>query len=351
MSTSWLSPLGITFFPTLKTLITDCPYVSLFLLALGSISFAKFAIKTVGFLLQTFVLPGTNLKKYGAGKGAWAVVTGASEGIGREFALQFARKGFNVVVSARNASTLATLIAEIESSTPPGEKVQAKAITMDFSRLHDEGSWKHFEAELQGLDIGVLVNNVGKSHHYVVDFVDAPKQEVEDIIAINVGATVRVTKMVLPGMIKRKRGLIMNMGSFSGVSVASPMLATYAGTKSFIASFSASLAQEVKAKGIDVECLNTYFVVSNMAKIRRATMMVPMPKAYVRAALAKVNLPCGALWTGRPFVVTPYWSHSVLDYLMNLIGWKMFFVRYTHDLHRGIHKRVMRKLEREGKKQ
>lgn len=53
------------------------------------------------------------LKKYGAGKGAWAVVTGASEGIGREYALQLAKKGFNVVVSARNKAALNALVNEI----------------------------------------------------------------------------------------------------------------------------------------------------------------------------------------------------------------------------------------------
>ena len=53
------------------------------------------------------------LRKYGAGKGAWAVVTGASEGIGREYALQLAKKGFNVVVSARNKAALSALVNEI----------------------------------------------------------------------------------------------------------------------------------------------------------------------------------------------------------------------------------------------
>jgi len=349
--TTLLSPLGLTLSPKSNVLVAEHPYLTLFLLALGAISFAKFAIKAAGVFLQTFILPGTSLKKYGAGKGAWAVVTGASEGIGREFALQLARKGFNVLVSARNASALATLITEIEASAPAGKKVQAKAVTMDFSKLDDDAAWKRFAAELEGLDIGVLVNNVGKSHKYVIDFVDAPAEEVEDIVAINVHATVRVTKLVLPGMVQRRRGLVLNMGSFSGMSVVSPMLSTYAGTKSFLASFSASLAQEVKSKGVDVECLNTYFVVTNMAKVRKSSMLIPTPKAYVRAALAKVNLPCGALWTGRPNVVTPYWSHSVLDYLMNLIGWKMLFTRYTHNLHKSIHKRVLRKMEREAKKE
>lgn len=103
------------------------------------------------------------------------MVTGASEGIGKEFALQLARKGFNVVVSARNAAALDALVAEIgqlpavpcegygsangrptESSSPQGKKVQAKAFVMDFSRLEDERGWSAFAAALEGLDIGVL---------------------------------------------------------------------------------------------------------------------------------------------------------------------------------------------------
>ncbi|CCL99871.1 uncharacterized protein FIBRA_01896 [Fibroporia radiculosa] len=332
-------------------LLIQCPGVSLFFLALGFLTFAKFTVKAFGVVLQTFVLPGTSLKKYGAGKGAWAVVTGASEGIGKEFALQLAKKGFNVLVSARNADALQTLVNEIESSAPPNKNVQAKAIVMDFSKLSDESEWKRFEGALEGLDIGVLVNNVGKSHRAPIYFTEASTQEIEDILTINVNATVRVTKMVLPGMVNRKRGLILNMGSFSGTGIASPMLATYAGTKSFLSTFTSSLAEEVKHKGIDVQCLNTYFVVSNMSQIRKSSITAPTPKNYVRAVLQKVGLACGALWTGRPNVSTPYWSHGILDYLMNLIGWKMVFIRYTHGLHSNIRKRYLRKLEREAKKQ
>ncbi len=66
------------------------------------------------------------------------------------------------------------------------------------------------------------------------------------------------------------------------------MLAPYAASKAFLASFNAALAEEVKGKGIDVETLNTYFVVSNMSKIRRPTLTTPMPKPYVKAVLGKV---------------------------------------------------------------
>ncbi|KAI0744957.1 3-ketoacyl-CoA reductase [Earliella scabrosa] len=341
--------------PSSHLLVTDYPKLTLFLLAVGGFSVARFALKTVFVLLQTFVIPGKSLKKYGAGKGAWAVVTGASEGIGREFSLQLAQKGFNVVVSARNASALATLVKEIESTSTGDKKVQAKAITMDLSKLDDAAQWQKVESELAGLDIGVLVNNAGKSYTYPEDF-HASSDTMDDMVAINVNSVVRLTKLILPGMVERHagiscRGLILNMGSFSGVSVTSPMLSTYAGTKSFLSSFTGSLNEEVRGRGVDVECVNTYFVVSNMSKIRRASALIPTPKVFVRSVLSKLTLPCGALWTKRPGVSTPYWSHSLLDYIMNVAGWHMAYVRYTHALHKSIRRRALRKREREAKQQ
>lgn len=94
------------------------------------------------------------------------------------------------------------------------------------------------------------------------------------------------------------------------------MLAPYAASKRFLASFSAALGAEVESKGIDVQTVNTYFVVSNMSKIRKASLLIPMPKPYVKSVLSKIGLPCGALFTGRPNVSTPYWSHALLDYVI-----------------------------------
>jgi hypothetical protein len=126
-----------------------------------------------------------------------------------------------------------------------------------------------------------------------VDFVDTPTQEMNDIVTINVNGTLRVTHMVLPGMVQRfvqtshplysrltlrcrKRGLILNLGSFSG-AIASPMLATYSGTKAFLLqTFSDALAAEVKPKGVTVQCLNTYFVV-------RSSFSPPPCKSHIES--------------------------------------------------------------------
>ena len=156
--------------------------------------------------------------------------------------------------------------------------------------------------------LALKVNNVGRSHSFPVDFVETPVDEMDNILNINVNATVHVTRAIVPGMVKRsvilnfsigsthrvvkfcrKRGLVISIGSFSGVSVVSPMLATYAGTKSFLSSFSAALAEEVKDKGVDVECLNTYFVVRVNDLIRNgivpiATFRFPISPKFVNRA-------------------------------------------------------------------
>ncbi|KAH7921278.1 NAD(P)-binding protein [Leucogyrophana mollusca] len=331
----------------LSTEPIQCPWTCAALLFVGGVTLARFALKTLTFLSQTFVLSGKSLKKFGAGKGSWAVVTGASDGIGREFAVQLGKAGFNVMLVARNRVMLEAVAEEI--ATKSVSSVETKIHLIDLGK-RDQAAWDGLKAQLAAMDIGVLVNNAGLSHDIPTYFVEAPAQEVEDILTVNINAVVRITQAVLPGMIERKRGLILNLGSFAGM-IPSPMLAAYSGTKMFVAAFTSALAEEVRSHGIVVQHLNTYFVVSKMSNIRRTSMFVPSPAAYVRAALSKISLSCGAALTGRPDTLTPYWSHALLDYVVHVVGWKSRFIAYTHDLHKDIRRRALRKLEREAKKQ
>ncbi|KAF8515357.1 3-ketoacyl-CoA reductase [Hysterangium stoloniferum] len=314
------------------------PLLSLLLCLVGTATFGKSVIRILSILLQTFIIPGKSLTQFGAKKGAWAVVTGATDGIGQEFARQLAKAGFNVFLASRSPEKLAVVAAELESF---GVKTQIQAI--DFSKV-EEPAWRSLANALAPLDIGVLVNNVGKSHEMPVDFVDTPDDEIANILQININSTLRVTKIVLPKLIERKRGLILNLGSFSG-AVPSPMLATYSGSKAFLSTWTQALAKEVESKGIVVQLLNTYFVVSSMSKIRRASISAPTPKVYVRAALSKIGVPGGAL--GKPYTSTPYWSHSLVDAVITGLDWPAFFMGYTLRLHKDIRRRALKKRERE----
>lgn len=88
-----------------------------------------------------------------------------------------------------------------------------------------------------------------------------------------------------------------------------------------------------------------------MSKIRKSTALVPTPAAYVRSALSKIGLSCGAALSDRPGTITPFWSHALVDYMIHAIGWKSLFISYTHTLHKDIRHRALKKLEREAKKE
>ncbi|KIY54000.1 3-ketoacyl-CoA reductase [Fistulina hepatica ATCC 64428] len=316
-----------------------------FLVAVGAFTMLKVTFKALNVFLQTFIIPGISvtLKRFGAKQGAWAVVTGATDGIGKEFAFQLAKAGFHVVLVARNNDLLASTASELSAKYP--ESLTATH-SIDFAKANDN-DYAELESALSTRDVGVLVNNVGKSHNIPAYLVDTPIDEMTDIVAINVNATLRVTKAVVPLMIQKKRGLILNIGSFAG-AIPSPMLATYSGTKAFLATFSGALGEELKQHNIVVELVNTYFVTSKLSKIRKPSSMVPRPDTYVRWVLAKIGLPCGAAFSNRPNTSTPFWSHSLLDYGMTLFGRGSFFVSYTHSLHKDIRRRALKKLERKG---
>ena len=284
------------------------------------------------------------LRKYGK-KGTWAVVTGASDGLGKEFAHQLAAKGFNLVLVSRTESKLKTLARELELRWTGH---QNKILAMDFSKDADE-DYQRLAELTKGLDIGVLINNVGQSHSIPVSFLDTPGQELQNIVTINCLATLKVTQVVAPIMAARKqRGLILTMGSFAGW-IPTPYLATYSGSKAFLQHWSSSLAAELKPKKIDVELCLSYLVTTAMSKVRRTSMLIPNPKQWVRSALGNIGV--GGQYYA--YTYTPYWSHALVLWVVeNTIGaGNSWGIWYNLIMHIDIRKRALRKAERLAKQQ
>lgn len=126
----------------------------------------------------------------------------------------------------------------------------------------------------------------------------------------------------------RKRGLILNVGSFAG-QFPTPLLTTYSGTKSFLIAFSQALGEELRRSKIDVQCLNTYFVVSNMSKIRKSTSSIPLPRPYVQRVLSKIGRSGGAI--NRPYTMTVWPMHAIIDWaVQTFIGNKKWFLTFNH---------------------
>ncbi|PKI85564.1 hypothetical protein MVES1_000508 [Malassezia vespertilionis] len=303
------------------------------------------ALYFVYLFLEIHVLSGTSLTKYGANKksrgtGSWALVTGATDGIGREFSVQLAQNGFNIVLVSRTVEKLVALGADIESKYP-GTKTAHYA--MDFA-VATPAQYEELAKLTSHLDVAVLINNVGLSHAMPVPFIEMDPVEMNKIVMVNIVATQHVTRIFAPRLARRKAGLILNLGSFSG-QWATPLLTTYAGSKAFLIAWSQALGEELRHENVDVQLLNTFFVVSSMSKVRRPSAMVPMPKSYVRAALQRINRSSGAL--GRPYTLTPWPVHAYVDWITNYIVPRGFLLRKAYSTSLDTRRRAIRKAERE----
>ncbi|GAA6001632.1 hypothetical protein JCM10207_002240 [Rhodosporidiobolus poonsookiae] len=320
---------------------TDCPLTTLAFAVLGAGWIGSYVLSFTRMLVD-LARPGIPLKRFGAKKGAWAVVTGATAGIGRDFALQLAGAGFNIFLASRTTSKLEEISQEITAKYP---EIKTQVHAIDFSS--STADYASLKAALDPLDVGVLINNVGKSYEGPTFFQDLPDQDMIDIVEININATLKVTKLVVPGMISRKRGLILNVGSFSAL-IPSPLLAVYSGSKAFLSTWSQALGSELKGTGVEVELLNTYFVVSKLSKIRKPSWMIPTPKAYVRSALSHIGVNGGAV--GQPHISTPYHGHAPIQWVVDNLFSRQFWLNYNRKLHIDIRRRVQRKKEREAGK-
>ena len=263
--------------------------------------------------------------------------------------MQLASKGFNLVLISRTESKLKTLGSEIETKySRPGVTIQTKILPMDFAR-NDDADYAKLKALVDGLDVGILVNNVGQSHSIPVPFVLTPKEEMRDIITINCVGTLRVTQIVAPGMVQRKRGLILTMGSFGGL-LPTPLLATYSGSKAFLQQWSTALGSELAGTGVDVELALSYLVTTAMSKIRKPSLFIPNPRNFVKAVLGKVGRSGGA--QNMAYTSTPFWGHALMQWwLENTFGLGgKFVVGQNKTFHEQIRKRALRKAERDVKK-
>ncbi|MBE7180134.1 MAG: SDR family oxidoreductase [Terriglobus roseus] len=220
---------------------------------------------------------------------------------------------------------------------------------MDFAANRDK-DYYYLEKLLRDIDVAVLVNNVGLSHDMPVPFLDTPEAEMNGIVAVNCTATLRVTRLVAPGMVARRKGLILNMASFGGL-LPTPLLATYSGSKAFVQYWSSALASELAPAGVTVQCVQSYLVTSAMSKVRRPSALVPTAHAFVRSTLGSIDIRRGA--QSSAYTSTPYWSHALMHWSLQTFVGTMgeFVINQNKKIHENIRKRALRKREREAKKQ
>lgn len=176
--------------------------------------------------------------------GKWAILTGASSGIGKALALEFAAGGFNVFLTARNEAALAEVAAECARRFA----VATEVVPADLSQVHSIDKLIAAIAS-NSRDYEVLVNNAGFGIHG--DFASVDVEQNLQLLNVQVTAALKLTKAVLPGMIARRSGRILNVASVYSFSPV-PFQSVYAACKAFLLSFSSSLQNELKGTGVSV---------------------------------------------------------------------------------------------------
>lgn len=178
---------------------------------------------------------------------ALALVTGATTGIGAAFASQLAREGSDLILVARTAARLSTQAAELTSRYGIG----VETIAADLSTTEGLGS---VESRIADPDapVDLLVNNAGFGLE--ASFLDSAVSDEDGMLAVNVGAVMRLTHAALPAMVGRGSGGIVNVSSIAGFVPTGPG-ASYSASKAWVTAFSESLAVLLRGSGVQITAL------------------------------------------------------------------------------------------------
>src|ERR1039457_4961414 len=189
------------------------------------------------------------------------LITGASSGIGLELARCFAADGCRLVLLARNTEALETLAKELCQA----HKIESLVLTADLS-LPETPARIFKELQGRGIMVDVLVNNAGFGANGA--FAGLPLQRQLEMIQVNITALTDLTGLFLPGMIERKRGGVLNVGSVAGF-MSGPGMAVYFATKAFVLSFTEALAAELADKRLTVTALCPGPTATNFGNVAR----------------------------------------------------------------------------------
>lgn len=176
-----------------------------------------------------------------------ALITGASSGIGRELAKLYAADSYDIVLVARRLELLNALATELQAIQP----IQVHTIAADLGQ-HQAGKLLVSDLESRGIQVDALVNNAGFG--LLGPFSEADQAKMLEMVQLNVTTLVELTGLLLPGMVQRGHGHVLNVASTAAFQPG-PLMAVYYATKAFVLSFSEAIAEELRGSGVTVTAL------------------------------------------------------------------------------------------------
>ncbi|XP_029608031.1 inactive hydroxysteroid dehydrogenase-like protein 1 [Salmo trutta] len=225
--------------------------------------------------------------------GEWAVIYGASEAIGKAYAEELARQGICIILISQDGASVSDTAKAISET----HRVDTMVLVADFSQGH--AACKPVKDALRDKDIGFLVNCVDDSLRNSPNFTGLSEDLLWDVINRNIAATTLMTRLVLPGMVERRRGAVVNISS-GACYRPSPSKAALSASTAYLDNFSRALHHEYGRQGIFVQSLVPFQVAPHGASA--GGWLIPQSDVYARHAISTL---------GISHRTTGYWPHTL----------------------------------------
>ncbi|XP_033118394.1 inactive hydroxysteroid dehydrogenase-like protein 1 [Anneissia japonica] len=243
--------------------------------------------------------------------GPWALVTGCTDGIGKAYAQELASCGMNIILISRSNDKLIKCAKDLESQF----RIQTQVVTADFSQ--GGAIYAMIEEEIKDKEIGILVNNVGVMY-YPECLHEMNLDRIFQLINVNITAATIMSRIVLPQMVERKKGAVVNLTAAASIR-PNPQLAVYTATKTYLDFLTQSLQYEYEDKGITVQSLMPCYVATKMTKygqnVPSPGYFIPSASLYARRALSTLGV------SSR---TTGYWPHQLQLWIAEMIPDRMW---------------------------
>jgi short-subunit dehydrogenase len=253
----------------------------------------------------------------------WALVTGASAGIGQEFARVLASEHYHLVLTARRKDRLLDLQKELHEKFG----ILVEIFVCDLS--HPQGAREIFEwTRTRGLEIDVLINNAGFGAFG--EFSQSDYQTITNMLQVNVTSLMQLTRLFLAEMTSRNRGYILNVGSMAGF-VPGPLMAVYFATKAFVLSFSEALAYELKDTAVRVTVFCPGPVKSEFQRVAYRESPEVTDRRRIPTAAQMARFGYEAMKQGTTIAI-PGFRNKILPIILRLIPRMIvpYFAQFRH---------------------
>ncbi|KAK4998492.1 hypothetical protein LTR66_002279 [Elasticomyces elasticus] len=279
-----------------------------FFRVVGYITFATLCYHFLRFV-RLYTRP-SSLPHYLRGPSpSWALVTGATDGIGKAFAHELCSRGFNVICHGRNQFKLLSTKKDLEAQFPHRE---IAIVSVDASNASAEDYERMFST-IGDKPLRILINNVGGVFHqpWLKTLESNSQADADQTIDVNLRFSTQLTRTILPILTKNSPALVINVSSLSSVFNI-PYGVVYSGAKAYVNAFSNALRAEMRAEGRDVSVLTIQVgMVSSGTNKAPVNFMVPPAQKLAKGALDRVGC-------GRPLAFG-YWPHHASSYVMGLL--------------------------------